>query len=57
MEVGGGAIPKRFGQEDRGKRNDHSQLGEGKDETDEEEFGEIEGSFGNLKAPGYELVS
>jgi len=32
-------------------------LGKGKDRDGKEEFGEIEGNLGSLKAPGYELGS
>jgi hypothetical protein len=49
MEVGTGAISEGFGQDDWGERDDHSQLGEGEDEADKKEFGEIEGNFENLR--------
>jgi len=50
MKIEAGAFLERFGKDDRSKRNDDSQLGEGENETNKEEFGEIrddlEGSEG-----------
>ncbi len=45
MEVGARTPPEEPGQNNWGKRNDHSQLGEGESKTYEEEFGKIEGTF------------
>jgi len=45
MEAGTRIISKRSAQEDWGNRNDHSQLGEGGNETNEKEFRKNKGDL------------
>ena len=49
MAIGAGTVPEGPGQNNWGKRNDNSQLGEGKDQTGQKESIEIESNFENLK--------
>jgi len=46
MEAGTGIISGGLGKDDRGGRDDHSQLGKGEDRTNQAKIREIRENFG-----------